>query len=727
MPDLFLGRQGRVSAGGPRRRRPWRRVLRALALTLALSGALAACQEGAATDTPEQTQAPPPPPPPGPTTAPVSPDAVAARMSVTGLHKSGITGLGTLVALVDTGVQAELAEIAARISPLSRHMDPDIRDFADHQGHGTMMAHLIAGNGRDSGLVGMAPGASLLVLRTDRDTEPGVLSTQLIVSALYHAADRGAQIANLSLSAPKGAVSDAIGHVARQGMIVAIATGNNGADGKPSGIAREAGTYGPTVLAVTAVDADNVLAGFAAPCDVADPAYCVASPGVQVRVPGLDGVRRLVSGTSVATAIVSGGLALMQEYFPDLSPAEIVAILLDTTVDLGAAGVDRVYGSGLVDFAAAMRPVGTVTVAAEAGGAALDRARIALAGAFGDALARTEAFAAIPVRDGYGRRYVADLSAALTPWRGRLDHLDPLADLQSASAQVRLPGRTLSHRLMAEDTRIAGSGPTWRFDLEHRLGSGTRLTLTGETGQAALLPASDHFRLIDDDWTRGPLALSGDHRIGLFLVHPLSFGDLALSAETARGVADNMQVRLQGGLAVDLLPGLRGHGLLSALHEDRAILQSRFSGAFGEIAASRSVAATLGLGYRHGRLELFASASTGRTRSSMARQGLIAGMTGLRLSEWRAGAGLDHLFAAGDRLSLAVAQPLRIEGGRLRMFNGDSHDLEPSGRMTLAEMSYRLRRGRTDLGVSLLYARHPDHIARARDHLSAGLLVRHRF
>lgn len=702
-------------------------TIRSLIAGIALLGLLAACRESVSHDGAEQPHTQPPPPSSKPAEVQVSPESVAARMSVTRLHKTAITGAGTLLALIDTGVQSGLAGIRARISPDSRHMDPSIRDISDSQGHGTMMAHLIAGNGSENGLVGMAPGTSVLVLRTDRDTQPGVLSAQLIAAALNYAVEQGADIANLSLSAPKGVVSDAISHAADKGMIIAVAVGNNGAAGAPSGIAREVGKYGPTVLAVTAVDRNNVLAGFAAPCAVADPTYCVAAPGVQVRVPGLGGLPRLVSGTSVATAIVSGGLALMRQYFPDLTPQQIVAILLDTTVDLGDPGVDRIYGSGLVDFVAAMQPVGSVTVSAAAGGGDLDTARIALAGAFGDALAQTEAFVVIPVRDSYDRRYVADLSAALSPWRDRFRHLDLMADMTGATARLQTSGLSFAHRLMADDGRLSGSGPTWQFDLDYAFGSGTHLSLTGETGQTALLPASDHFRLIDDDWTRGPLDLSGDHRLGLSLVHPLAIGDLAISVETARGVADNMQALLQTGLSREFLPGLTVHGLVSALYEDRAVLQSRFSGAFGRIAASRSVATTLGLGYRNGPVELFASGSMGLTASHMARPGLIAGLSGIRFSEWRAGLGLSRILVAGDRLSLALAQPLRIEDGKLRMFNDDRYRLEPSGHMTLAELSYRVRRGDTDLGLSLLYARNPDHIARARDHLSVGLLMQHRF
>jgi hypothetical protein len=68
-------------------------------------------------------------------------------------------------------------------------------------------------------------------------------------------------------------------------------------------------------------------------------------------------------GTSPAAAYVSGGVALMKQAWPQLRAEQLVNIVLNTARDLGAKGVDEVYGHGLVDFDAATRPVGALVLA----------------------------------------------------------------------------------------------------------------------------------------------------------------------------------------------------------------------------------------------------------------------------------------------------------------------------------------------------------------------------
>lgn len=70
-----------------------------------------------------------------------------------------------------------------------------------------------------------------------------------------------------------------------------------------------------------------------------------------------------VSGTSPAAAIVSGGVALIKQAWPQLSAAQIVHLVKTTATDLGKAGVDEVYGYGMVNFDKATQPQGLVKIA----------------------------------------------------------------------------------------------------------------------------------------------------------------------------------------------------------------------------------------------------------------------------------------------------------------------------------------------------------------------------
>ncbi|MBS7544711.1 S8 family serine peptidase [Ancylobacter oerskovii] len=141
------------------------------------------------------------------------------------------------------------------------------------------------------------------------------------------------------------------------------------------------------IVVVVALDAYNQLASYSQMCGVAMN-WCVSAPGgdqVAVRFPdrGLPGDRGIdstvpkdsydyYSGTSMASPNVAGALAVLIEAYPSFTPAEIVNIMFVTAQDLGAPGIDEIYGWGLVrlDRALAAGPVGmngsgTYTVGAE--------------------------------------------------------------------------------------------------------------------------------------------------------------------------------------------------------------------------------------------------------------------------------------------------------------------------------------------------------------------------
>ena len=71
--------------------------------------------------------------------------------------------------------------------------------------------------------------------------------------------------------------------------------------------------------------------------------FCLAAPGYYIysSVPGGYGA---LSGTSMATPHVSGGVAIARQMFPNASTAETAGIILQTATDLGAPGIDAEFG-----------------------------------------------------------------------------------------------------------------------------------------------------------------------------------------------------------------------------------------------------------------------------------------------------------------------------------------------------------------------------------------------
>lgn len=68
------------------------------------------------------------------------------------------------------------------------------------------------------------------------------------------------------------------------------------------------------------------------------------------------------SGTSFATPIVTGAMALMYQKWPTLTGSQMAQILFQTADDMGAVGVDDIYGNGKLNLNKAFSPVGVLSV-----------------------------------------------------------------------------------------------------------------------------------------------------------------------------------------------------------------------------------------------------------------------------------------------------------------------------------------------------------------------------
>ena len=122
---------------------------------------------------------------------------------------------------------------------------------------------------------------------------------------------------------------------------------------------------GHTVGVVSVRPDDGLVSDFSNRCGIAAD-YCLAAPGELVRVayfgPGPDGTPGFrsvseVAGTSVAAPMVTGGLALMKQFFrSQLSSADLLSRLLETADRSGPYADAATYGRGLMDLGAATSP-----------------------------------------------------------------------------------------------------------------------------------------------------------------------------------------------------------------------------------------------------------------------------------------------------------------------------------------------------------------------------------
>jgi serine protease AprX len=287
----------------------------------------------------------------------------------------GVDGSGIGVAVIDSGVTAWHDDLSLN-NRVTRFVDfVGMRTSAyDDYGHGTHVAGIIAGSGYDSGGArsGIAPGASLVVLKALNASGGGRIS-DVIAAIGYAIANKTAlniRVLNLSIAA---AVAEsynvdpltlAAQAAVNSGIVVVAASGNNGrsvtGQRQYGGVASPGNA--PWVLTVGAsshmgtIDrGDDTIAAFSsrgptaidatakpdlvAPAvgieSLSNPASAMYSTKAAYLLPGTIPTTYLpylsLSGTSMATPVVSGTVALMLQANPSLTPNAVKAILQYTS------------------------------------------------------------------------------------------------------------------------------------------------------------------------------------------------------------------------------------------------------------------------------------------------------------------------------------------------------------------------------------------------------------
>ncbi len=257
-------------------------------------------------------------------------------------------GQGVIVAIIDTGVEADHQDLAGSVLPGVDFVHPGGDGRTDPNGHGTHVAGIIAAHANNGlGIAGAAPGVRILPVRVLDQNGAGVASN--VAKGIIWATDHGARVVNVSLGGgPAPGVEQAIQYANSRGAVVVAAAGNNAQTG-------DAPVYPaayPEAIAVTAVDSNLGHPDFANTGSYID----VAAPGVGiVSAWGSDSsAYASATGTSMATPFAAAEAALIIAARPSSSAADTTRTLESTARHLGPGGVNSVFGHGLLDPGAAM-------------------------------------------------------------------------------------------------------------------------------------------------------------------------------------------------------------------------------------------------------------------------------------------------------------------------------------------------------------------------------------
>ncbi|XVQ15999.1 type VII secretion-associated serine protease mycosin [Spirillospora sp. CA-255316] len=263
-------------------------------------------------------------------------------------------GQGVTVALLDGGVEARIPDLSGKVSGGGDTLGGGTNGLKDldTRSHGTKIAALIAGQGRGTGMVGIAPESRILSIRMNNETNGAGLDENM-AKAIRMAVRQGAKVINMSLAVPSetGLACDpqrqaAIDEALKHDVVVVAGAGNNihgqNVPMQPASC--------PGVLAVGSVDRK----GHPDLYSQRQPYVSVAAPGVEIASVNPDTtnaagyLEKDLRGTSYATALATGVVALVRSKYPQMPAREVLRRITATAEDAGPRGHDIQTGFGVV-------------------------------------------------------------------------------------------------------------------------------------------------------------------------------------------------------------------------------------------------------------------------------------------------------------------------------------------------------------------------------------------
>ncbi|MBI5924907.1 MAG: S8 family serine peptidase [Aquabacterium sp.] len=691
-----------------------------------------------------------------PTTTEYSWSTTVNQLGMRNIHNRGILGQGVIIGMIDTGLNKtnpEFQSMGSRLLPGYNAVDGS-SDITDSIAHGTHTTGIAAAAGNGSGMYGVAPQASILMVKVFNG---GTASASSINRGIDYAAAHGARVINLSLGAPTGIGDASLRAVAASNnAVVVVAAGNDGAATPdwPGRYAKESWTNG-TLIVVGAVDANKRLASFSNKAgDTAQ--YFLVAPGVNI-ISSYNTGYGYLSGTSMAAPAVSGAAALITGYWPYLRANQVASILLNTADDLGAPGVDAVYGRGLVNVNRALSPIGSYTYRTANGGRTTVSLNTPGVTSTRPSVSTPSAFKGLvtQVFDAFGRNYSSDEGAAmmgrslmtLDSVLGRPDRMLDAADqvLRSGSRLTRLQSRqtdTVQPRLGALNT----SGEAWnhvqRSDasmviLQHTSGLSFSAGDGGLSGMSlGLMGSSMAQRLSGADNALGNplLGFAPKHQFASMSLPLRGHWSWRLATirskayDAASGDVNLMELGYDNGTqALNISTGqLSEQGLLGGYSRPQMGLNQQTGTAGLTVSGAWALSANWTV-----------TGSVSRTRTTApTASGLLTSATDIRADGFGLGLVVANSWRADDRLSFSINAPLRARSGTLNysvvadvdpntgapIYATHTVNLAPTAREWTAETRYATRLTATSSISAVAALRvHPDHDANAPAQLAAGV------
>lgn len=539
-------------------------------------------------------------------------------------------------------------------------------------------------------------------------------------------------------------------------------------------------------IAVASVDETGQISDFSSRCGVAQD-YCISAPGGRIVVayststsdtgiypkdPNDDDYNSCVtdntcyaiySGTSFAAPFVSGGLAVIADYFEgQLGSHEIVNRLFSTANKEGIYADKAVYGQGLMDLNAATNPIGqlSATMSLSLSGPMVSATFSTLqltSPSFGDALTNGIGNHSVIFFDELDAPFRRSLSSLVSDYRNQVINMDGFGSIQNS----------IYHSLITDDTEfeigglsienLSGELVTPYHLLNAKADKNQFFSYYNHSSNSFLshgLNGSWAMGIFQDSQLRSETSLRSQFSNPWlnFSAAGTTFGsifkgnnrfDVALAISSGRNKFNANEIfNKQDSSTVALLeiqpktnmPALQ----LGLMKENDASLGLSGSGAFN--GSNNQLTSFVGLSNS---LDLaggkvFGSLYLGKSNDVSNELGMIRSVSKLYSSAFGIGFMKSSIVSNNDKLILTIDQPIRIESGRLQLnvptyrtktknvlFNPMNFNLDPSGREIHTKAQYLSSYKNIGFGLTLGYKADPYHIKFMNDYwyMSLGLNI----
>lgn len=540
-------------------------------------------------------------------------------------------------------------------------------------------------------------------------------------------------------------------------------------------------------IAVASVDESGQISDFSSRCGVAQD-YCISAPGGRVTAayptsssdtgiyvgnPNDDDYNSCIqdnscyavtSGTSFAAPFVSGGLAVIADYFDgQLGSHEIVSRLFSTANKKGIYSDAAIYGQGLMDLSAATEPVGQMTAMMSNSlsgpmAPAIFTSIQLTSPSFGDALSNGIGNHSVIFFDELNAPFRRSLGSLTSDYRNQIINLDGFDGMQ----------RPITHKLYSDNSEFE-IGTFKTQNLSQELITPSHL-LNARADKNQFMSYYNHSNNsffsygINGSWALGIFQdpdLRADSRLKSKFTNPWlnfsaagsTFGsiidvhknfNLAVTVSSGRNRFQTNEVfgeRNASSVALievqpkSSMPSLQ----LGILKENDATLGLSGSGALN--GSNNQQTSFIGLSNSTELFggKLFGSFYWGSSDDTSNKFGMVESVSQLRSSSFGLGFLKSSIFSSNDQISFVIDQPIRIESGTLNLnvpiyrtkerdvlFNAMSLELNPSGREINSKAEYSTTYKNIGLGFTLGYKSDPYHIKSMSDYwfMSLGFNIK---